>query len=154
MLRLPGKRGRYNATPLAPLAPLVNTTTLGQSPAYPVKELGPRVLPWLFNFMASVPEEGTIIFAKIDLSDGFWRMLVAETDKWNFAYVLPQVDGQPLQLVISMPSKWGGPKALLVIFVPPPKPDRTFSRHSPPPTCVRSLHDPQHTSPMPDQPGC
>jgi hypothetical protein len=41
-----------------------------------------------------------MMFAKIDLSDGFWRMLVAETDKWNFAYVLPQVDGQPLQLVI------------------------------------------------------
>ena len=94
-----GKRGRYNATPLAPLAPSVNTTTLIQSPVYPVKELG-RVLPRLFNFMASVPVEETIMFAKIDLSDGFWRMLVAETDKWNFAYVLPQVAGQPLQLVI------------------------------------------------------
>jgi hypothetical protein len=95
-----GKRGRYNATPLAPLAPSVNTTTLRQLPAYPIKELG-RVLPPLFNFMASVPVEETIMmFAKIDLSDGFWRMLVAETDKWNFAYVLPQLDGQPLQLVI------------------------------------------------------
>jgi hypothetical protein len=40
------------------------------------------------------------MFAKIDLSDGFWRMLVAESDKWNFAYVLPGVVGQPTRLVI------------------------------------------------------
>jgi hypothetical protein len=40
------------------------------------------------------------MFAKIDLSDGFWRMLVAETDKWNFAYVLPDVAGEPTKIVI------------------------------------------------------
>ena len=50
--------------------------------------------------MAAVPAEETIMFSKIDLSDGFWRMLVAEDDKWNFAYVLPDVPGEPTQLVI------------------------------------------------------
>jgi hypothetical protein len=50
--------------------------------------------------MAEVPAEETIMFAKIDLSDGFWRMLVAETDKWNFAYVLPDVAGEPTKIVI------------------------------------------------------
>jgi hypothetical protein len=35
------------------------------------------------------------MFAKIDLSDGFWRMLVRESDKWNFAYVLPGAAGDP-----------------------------------------------------------
>lgn len=41
------------------------------------------------------------MFAKIDLSDGFWRiMLVQESDKWNFAYVLPSASGEPLQLII------------------------------------------------------
>jgi hypothetical protein len=40
------------------------------------------------------------MFAKIDLSDGFWRMLVRESDKWNFAYVLPCAAGDPLRLII------------------------------------------------------
>ena len=94
------KRGRHAASgPIPPLAPSVNTTTLKQSPEYPVKELG-RVLPRIFHFMDAVPAEETIMFAKIDLSDGFWRMLVAEADKWNFAYVLPGVAGQPTNLVI------------------------------------------------------
>ena len=82
-----------------PLAPSVNDTTTKLSPVYPVKELG-RVLPRLLHFMASVPPEETIMFAKIDLSDGFWRMLVAEDDKWNFAYALPGTPDGPARLVI------------------------------------------------------
>ena len=31
--------------------------------------------------MAAIPWEETIMFAKIDLSDGFWRTHVAEEDK-------------------------------------------------------------------------
>ena len=50
--------------------------------------------------MAAVPGEETIMFAKIDLSDGFWRMLVAEEDKWSFAYALPGTTDGPLKLVI------------------------------------------------------
>ena len=95
----PGKRYRNYLPTLIPLAQSVNNTTLKQSPEYPVKELG-RVLPRILHFMATVPVEETIMFAKIDLSDGFWRMLVAESDKWNFAYVLPGVVGQPTRLVI------------------------------------------------------
>jgi len=38
------------------------------------------------------------MFAKIDLSDGFWRMLVRESDKWNFAYVLPGEAEEPLRV--------------------------------------------------------
>ena len=81
------------------LAPSVNNTTTKQSPEYPVKELG-RVLPRLLHFMATVPSEETIMFSKIDLSDGFWRMLVNEDDKWNFAYVLPNRPPDPIRLII------------------------------------------------------
>jgi hypothetical protein len=93
------KRGRRNWVPPPPLAPSVNSTTIQQSPDYPVKELG-RVLPRLLAFMNSVPPEETIMFAKIDLSDGFWRMLVHEADKWNFAYALPGTVGDPIRLII------------------------------------------------------
>ena len=50
--------------------------------------------------MAAVPPTESIMFSKIDLSDGFWRKRVSASDRWNFAYVLPQPPGEPLRLVI------------------------------------------------------
>ena len=50
--------------------------------------------------MAAVPAKEIIMFAKINLSDGFWPMLVRDVDKWNFAYVLPGDTSQPTRLVI------------------------------------------------------
>jgi hypothetical protein len=97
--RGPGKRARRSQHTSAPLAPSVNDTTTKHSPVYPVKEIG-RVLPRLLHFMAAVPPEETIMFAKIDLSDGFWRMLVAEDDRWHFAFALPGTDNGPVSLVI------------------------------------------------------
>ena len=29
-------------------------------------------------------------FTKLDIRDGFWRLVVSDTDVWNFCYVLPQ----------------------------------------------------------------
>jgi hypothetical protein len=40
------------------------------------------------------------MLSKIDLSDGFWRMLVEEEAKWNFAYVMPDPPGSPIRLVV------------------------------------------------------
>jgi hypothetical protein len=79
--------------------PSVNDTTTPLAPTWPVNELG-KVLPRVMDFMRTVPENETINFAKIDLSDGFWRMIVPEKDCWNFAYVLPDAPGEPTRLVI------------------------------------------------------
>jgi hypothetical protein len=38
--------------------------------------------------------------AKWDIKDGFWRMDCEEGEKWNFAYVLPQPEGEPVKLVV------------------------------------------------------
>jgi hypothetical protein len=64
------------------IQPSVNETMTKLCPQAPLTELG-RVLPRLFDFMAQVPPEETINFSKIDLSDGFWRMVVTEADKWS-----------------------------------------------------------------------
>jgi hypothetical protein len=77
----------------------VNNTTVPLAPTWPVSELG-RVLPRVLDFMKTVPEHEEIQFAKIDLSDGFWRMIVPEADCWNFAYVLPDVPGTPLPRLV------------------------------------------------------
>jgi hypothetical protein len=41
-----------------------------------------------------------VFMAKWDIKDGFWRMDCAEGEEWNFAYVLPQPAGEPVQLVV------------------------------------------------------
>jgi hypothetical protein len=77
----------------------VNDTTTPLAPEKPVNELG-KVLLRIFDFMLEVPAGETINFSKIDLSDGFWRMVVEAEDAWNFAYVLPDPPGSPIRLVV------------------------------------------------------
>jgi len=44
---------------------------------------------------------GPIVFAKWDIKDGFWRLVVSEEDAWHFAYILPQLhEDDPIQLMI------------------------------------------------------
>lgn len=77
----------------------VNDTTERLSPPGPIHELG-KVLPRIIDFMASTPLEDEIMFSKIDLSDGFWRIIVNKAECSNFAYVLPDPPGHPIRLVI------------------------------------------------------
>jgi hypothetical protein len=74
--------------------PSVNeTTTNNAAPLEAMSELG-RVLPRIIHAMATTPiDETPLLFAKLDIKDGFWRMVVPEKDEFNFAYVLPQLPG-------------------------------------------------------------
>jgi hypothetical protein len=49
---------------------------------------------------AAAEEDAKIFMAKWDIKDGFWRMDCREGEEWNFAYVLPQPEGEPIRLVI------------------------------------------------------
>jgi hypothetical protein len=77
----------------------VNDSTVRLAPDVPAKELG-NVLPRLLDFMMNVPAEEHIHFSKMDLADGYWRMLVKPDARWNFAYVMPSPPGTPTRLVI------------------------------------------------------
>jgi hypothetical protein len=77
----------------------VNKTTTQLAPQLPVKAIG-QVLPRLFEFMALTPAEEEVRFSKIDLSDGFWRMIVEEQQKYNFCYVMPDPPGAPIRIVV------------------------------------------------------
>ena len=91
------KRGSKDMEP--PLAASVNDTTVRQAPEAPVKELG-NVLLRVLDFMATVPEEEDIHFAKVDLADGYWRMIVEKEQRYNFAYVLPTKPGMETMIVV------------------------------------------------------
>ena len=77
----------------------VNDTTKLSAPDTPVKEIG-KVLPRLLHYMRDTPAGLHILFSKLDISDGFWRLIVQEADSYNFAYVLPQEAGEPCRVVV------------------------------------------------------
>jgi hypothetical protein len=81
------------------VTPSVNETTKKLAPTEPVHAIG-KVLPRLFHFMASTPADQEIRLSKVDLSDGFWRLLVEPSQKWNFCYVMPDPPGARVRIVV------------------------------------------------------
>jgi hypothetical protein len=77
----------------------VNNSTILAVPPEAVKEMG-NVFPRLLQYMRDTPEGPHILFIKLDISDGFWRLVVREADNFNFAYVLPQQAGKPVRTVV------------------------------------------------------
>jgi hypothetical protein len=77
----------------------INETTRKLAPTETVNEIG-KVLPWLFHFMTSTPENQEIRLSKVDLSDGFWQLLVEPVQKWNFCYVMPDPPGSRVRIVV------------------------------------------------------
>jgi hypothetical protein len=71
------------------------------APKKAMAELG-NVLPRLIYAVGTAPDMGgPILFSKIDIKDGYWRMVVPEDEEWHFAYVLPAAHpDEPLQLVV------------------------------------------------------
>lgn len=89
----------------------VNDSTARLPAGAPVrKELG-NVLSRLLRFMYEVPPEEEIHFAKIDLADGYWHMIVEEESRWSFAYVLPGPVDAPIRLVIPSALQMGWNKS-------------------------------------------
>jgi hypothetical protein len=77
----------------------INDTTKKLAPQRPVREIG-QVLPRIFQFMATTPADQEIRWSKVDLSDGFWRLIVAPEEKWNFCYVMPDAPGARVRIVV------------------------------------------------------
>jgi hypothetical protein len=45
-------------------------------------------------------DDEVVLFSKIDLSDGFWRMLVEAGQQWNFTYVMPGPPDSSVRIVV------------------------------------------------------
>jgi hypothetical protein len=75
--------------------PSVNETTTLEAPSGAIDQLG-HSLQRIIHAFAEADED----VAKYDIKDGFWRLDCAEGEEWNFAYVLPQEEGEPTRLVI------------------------------------------------------
>ena len=75
-------------------------------------ELG-NVIPRIIWSMATAPDTGVpILFSKIDLKDGYWRMVVNSNESWNFDYTLPPVNpDDPPELVVPDALQMGWPES-------------------------------------------
>ena len=77
----------------------VNEGTTLEAPAGAIDQMG-HALSRIIHAFAEAEEDAKIFMAKYDIKDGFWRLDCAEGEEWNFAYVLPQHDGEPTRLVV------------------------------------------------------
>jgi hypothetical protein len=84
----------------------MNNTTVLQAPSVLVKEIG-WVLPCLLHYMRDTPAGLHILFCKLDISNGFWCLIVREKDGFNFAYVLLQWEGEPVRIVVPLAVQMG-----------------------------------------------
>lgn len=80
--------------------PSVNDATSPQSIREAMNELGTTVHRIIDAIALANPQEGDIYFQKLDIKDGFWRMVVEDEEAWNFAYVLPGGDPDDIKLVV------------------------------------------------------
>jgi hypothetical protein len=81
------------------ILPSVNATTIKTAPRGAIDQLG-HSLTRIIHAFAKTKDEVRIFMAKWDIKDGFWCLDAEEGAEWNFAYVLPQVSGKPIYLVV------------------------------------------------------
>ena len=77
----------------------MNDTTVKTAPGGAINQLG-ECLSRIIHAFTAAEEDAKIYMAKWDIKNGFWRMDCREGKEWNFAYVLPQPEGEPIWLVI------------------------------------------------------
>ena len=80
---------------------LANKAMKETSPYGVLKQVG-TVMPRIIKALATDPlSDDPIHFSKLDIKDGFWIMVCAVGEEWNFSYVLPNHPEAPTELVIS-----------------------------------------------------
>jgi len=80
--------------------PSINAETVSLSDHKSMEQMG-KALWCLVNVVAkSKNNHGPIVFAKWDIKDGFWQLVVSEEDSWNFCYVLLRInEDDPMEIV-------------------------------------------------------
>ena len=81
------------------VVPSVNENTEKTAPQGALDQLG-HSLDRIIHAFAQAGPEDKVFMAKWDVKDGFWRLDCEEGEEWNFAYVLPQPEGEPVRLVV------------------------------------------------------
>ena len=81
------------------IIPSVNSTTTKTAPRGAINQIG-HSLQRIIHAFATADPDAKIFMAKWDIKDGFWRLDCERGQEWNFCYVLPTLDNEPIQLVV------------------------------------------------------
>ena len=72
----------------------VNETTNKKAPQETMIQLGLTLKRLIATMADAYDISKPFQFCKLDIKDGFWRMVVSYEDAWNFCYILPAADGK------------------------------------------------------------
>ena len=79
------------------LLPSVNDATKNFTPEEAISQIG-SALPRIIGVLARLDVNGGVMrMMKVDLTGRFWRVMAKKSEEWNFAYVLPNHPGQPVE---------------------------------------------------------
>ena len=80
--------------------PSVNKNTTITAPQHSMYQLG-GVLPRLIEAVSRAPaDDGDMVFSKPGIKDGYWGMVVENGHNLNFSYVLLDIKGARICLII------------------------------------------------------
>jgi hypothetical protein len=77
----------------------VNNTTIKTAPKGAIDQIGECMSRIIHRFSKMEPT-AKVFMAKLDMKGSFWWMDCEEGEEWNFAYILPQLEVEPIKLMI------------------------------------------------------
>ena len=81
--------------------PSVNEASEKTAPRGAIDQMGHALKRVIYAMAdADLAGDDKVFMAKWDIKDGFWRLDCRDGEEWNFAYVLPQEEGEPVRLVV------------------------------------------------------
>ena len=80
----------------------VNNSTTKTAPRGAIAQMGHSLMRVIHAFAEAdwCYPNAKIFSTKWDIKDGFWGLVCQEGEEWNFSYVLPQPEGEPVKLVV------------------------------------------------------
>jgi len=100
LLQYPTNQSSFDQSWTCPgILPSVNANTIKTAPKGAIDQLG-HILTRIIHAFAETEDDAKIFMAKWDIKDGFWRMYGQEGQEYNFAYVLPQLAGKQVYIVV------------------------------------------------------
>jgi len=91
------------------LLPSVNDSTTQLLFHESMEQMGKVLWQIVATIASADPENGDIFFAKWDIKDGFWQLVVSEEDVWHFCFVLPWInEDDPVEIENQLAYQWAG----------------------------------------------
>ena len=78
---------------------MVNESTKRTAPRGSVDQFG-HALRRIIDAFAKAGFDDKFVAAKWDIKEGFWHLNCEDGKEWNFSFILPQPEGEPIKLVI------------------------------------------------------